>query len=89
MFCIRWPQLRTDIDGRPHDLQHTFASGLVKHDADLRHVQKLLGHASITTTERYAHLQTKDLRRRAEARVTIHQDLRQKEKGAGKGALTY
>lgn len=41
---------------RVHDLRHTFASHLVLQGCSLRVVQKLLGHASIQITERYAHV---------------------------------
>lgn len=41
---------------RWHDLRHTYASLLAMDGVPLRRIQKLLGHASIVTTERYAHL---------------------------------
>ncbi len=41
---------------RLHDLRHTYASWLRQSGVDLEEVQRLLGHASITTTQRYSHL---------------------------------
>ena len=59
---------------RPHRLRHACATHMLKGGADIRHIQKLLGHASLQTTQIYTHVEISDLK-------AVHRRFHPRERG--------
>lgn len=62
IFKSRALEAGLDSSLHPHDIRHAFATDLLEGGADLRSVQEMLGHASLSTTQIYTHLSVQHLK---------------------------
>ena len=66
VFKQRAAQAGLDPSLHPHDLRHAFATDLLEGGADLRSVQEMLGHSSLSTTQIYTHLSLEHMKKTVE-----------------------
>lgn len=72
-------QIKSDIHITPHMFRHSVATMLLEEDVDIRYIQKILGHSSITTIQIYTHVTSakqREIIRTKHPRNKIHMSMK-------------
>lgn len=71
-MILRQASESSGVHSTPHTLRHSFASTMIRNGMNTRHVQYLLGHAKLETTQRYTHIQPVDIKQSYRGKMPLN-----------------